>query len=113
MQDRARLKTKMTESFMDNESRFMVCIHCMTYNQSAYITDALNGFAMQQTDFPFVALIFDDASTDGEQGVIKKYLEEHFDHSVETEYKEWETEDANYTYARTNRTRTVSSWWLS
>ncbi len=78
----------------------MVCIHCMTYNQSAYITDALNGFAMQKTDFPFVALVFDDASTDGEQEVIKKYLDEHFDYSEETGYKQWETDDANYTFAR-------------
>ncbi len=85
---------------MDNESNFIVCIHCMTYNQSAYITDALNGFAIQKTDFPFVALVFDDASTDGEQEVIKKYLDEHFDHSEETGYKQWETDDANYTFAR-------------
>lgn len=80
--------------------QFIVSIHCMTYNHSAYITDALNGFAMQQTDFPFVALVFDDASTDGEQEVIRKYLDEHFDHSEETGYKQWETDDANYTFAR-------------
>ncbi len=85
---------------MENELRFMVSIHCMTYNQAAYITDALNGFAMQHTDFPFVALVFDDASTDGEQEVIRKYLDEHFDHSEETGYKQWETDDANYTFAR-------------
>lgn len=85
---------------MENELRFMVSIHCMTYNQAAYITDALNGFAMQRIDFPFLALVFDDASTDGEQEVIKDYLTAHFDHSEETGYKQWETEDACYTFAR-------------
>lgn len=45
---------------------YMVSISCMTYNQSAYITDALNGFAMQQTDSPFVAVLFYGASSNGE-----------------------------------------------
>lgn len=72
----------------------------MTYNQSAYITDAMDGFAMQQTNFPFVAVIVDDASTDGEQAVIKSYIEEHFDHTQKTGYREWETEDAFCTFAR-------------
>lgn len=86
------------ESMSGNE--FLVCIRCMTYNQSAYISDALNGFAMQQTNFPFLAVIVDDASTDGEQEVIKSYVEEHFDHSEKTGYREWETEDAHWTFAR-------------
>ena len=30
---------------------------------------------MQQTNFPFVCLVMDDASTDGEQDVIKKWME--------------------------------------
>lgn len=47
--------------------RLLVSIKCMTYNQSLYINDAMNGFVMQQTDFPFIAVIVDDASTDGEQ----------------------------------------------
>ena len=51
----------------------------MTYNQSPYISDALNGFVMQQTRFPYVCMIVDDASTDGEQGVIRNYMDEHVD----------------------------------
>ena len=39
----------------------------------------MNGFCMQKTDFPFVAIIIDDASTDGEPDVIRNYLEAHFD----------------------------------
>ena len=79
---------------------YLVSIHCMTYNQTAYITDALNGFAMQRTSFPFLALVMDDASIDGEQEVIKDYLAVHFDHSEETGFTQWETEDACYTFAR-------------
>ena len=51
----------------------------MTYNQVNYITDTMNGFVMQETSFPFVCIIIDDASTDGEPEVIKKYLDDNFD----------------------------------
>jgi glycosyltransferase involved in cell wall biosynthesis len=50
----------------------------MTYNHSSYITDAMNGFVMQQTTFPFVCTIIDDASTDGEQEVLRNYLNDFF-----------------------------------
>lgn len=58
---------------------FIVRAHCATYNHSAYITDTMNGFVMQQTDFPFVCTIMDDASTDGEQDVIRGFVEDNFD----------------------------------
>lgn len=85
---------------MVNTNIFFVSIICPTYNQSSYITDAMNGFVRQRTNFPFVAVIIDDASTDGEQEVIKSYIEEHFDHSEKTGYREWETEDAYLIFAR-------------
>lgn len=63
---------------MENE-KFLVCVNCMTYNQKEYITDAMNGFVMQRTTFPFLCVITDDASTDGEPEVIKNYLDGNFD----------------------------------
>lgn len=51
----------------------------MTYNQSAFICDTMNGFVLQKTDFPFVCTIIDDASTDGEPDVIERYVRENFD----------------------------------
>lgn len=61
------------------KQNYKVLVNCMTYNQSKYIEDALNGFAMQKTDFPFVCLVMDDASTDGEQEVIKAWMERECD----------------------------------
>jgi glycosyltransferase involved in cell wall biosynthesis len=55
----------------------------------------MEGFCMQQTNFPFVCLIMDDASTDGEPEVIKQYLNDHFD----TEWTK-ETDDYHLTVAR-------------
>ena len=52
------------------KQEYKVLVRCFTFNHSKYIEDTLNSFAMQQTNFPFVCLVIDDASTDGEQEVI-------------------------------------------
>lgn len=80
--------------------KFKVTVSCMTYNQSKYITDAMNGFTMQQTSFPFVCTIVDDASTDGEQEVIRKYVEDNFDFSEGSVAYHKETDYAHITYAQ-------------
>lgn len=76
-----------------NESKFMVYVSCMTYNQSSYIKVALDSFCAQQTDFPFICGIIDDASTDGESELLLKYLEEHFEFNNESWFKRDETQD--------------------
>lgn len=58
---------------------FLVHIACMTYNHESFIEDAMNGFVMQNTDFPFVAVIIDDASSDRTGDVITQYMSDHFD----------------------------------
>lgn len=65
-------------TYSDN-NQYLVGVRCYTFNQSCYITDTMNGFVMQQTDFPFVCCVVDDASADGEQEVIKRYVSENFD----------------------------------
>ena len=85
---------------MKNIPNFILCIRCWTYNHAPYIEEAMNGFCMQETKFPFIAVIMDDASTDGEQKVIRHYLKSNFDDSLVSGYQEWETEEANYIYAR-------------
>jgi glycosyltransferase involved in cell wall biosynthesis len=51
----------------------------MTYNHVSFIEDALKGFVMQKTNFPFIAVIVDDASTDGTASIIKQYEETYPD----------------------------------
>ncbi len=60
------------------DSDFMVHTRCMTYNQENYIEDAMTGFSMQQTNFPYVAVIIDDASTDHNADVIRNYMRQNF-----------------------------------
>lgn len=58
---------------------FKVCIRCFTFNHAQYIEDAMNGFVKQETDFPFVATIVDDASTDTTSQVISGFFNRYFD----------------------------------
>lgn len=58
---------------MASQYKYTVCIHCMTYNHEKYLADALEGFVMQKTNFPFVAVVIDDFSTDGAADVLRKY----------------------------------------
>lgn len=81
---------------------WMVYVSCMTFNHAPFIEDAMNGFTMQETNFPFVCAIVDDASTDGEQEVIKNYLNEHFDLEDKKIVRHEETDDYILTFARHN-----------
>ena len=60
---------------------YKVLVRCITYNHSKYICDALNGFAIQETEFPFICMVVDDASKDGSQDVIKRYSTDYCDMS--------------------------------
>lgn len=83
-----------------DQHNFLVSIVCLTYNQSTYISDALDGFVMQQSTFPFVIVVIDDVSTDGEREIIGAFLNDNFNQSKQTGYKKWDTDDAQWTFCR-------------
>ena len=51
----------------------LVAIHCMAFNHEPYIRECLEGFVMQKTNFRFVAIVHDDASTDRTADIIREY----------------------------------------
>ena len=58
---------------MNNQEQPMVTVWCLTYNQKNFIRDALDGFVMQRTNFPFEVIVHDDASTDGTTDIVCDY----------------------------------------
>ena len=67
---------------MDVKFNYKVCVKCITYNHAPYIENALQGFINQNTSFPFVVVVIDDASTDNAVSIIDDFI-----HSKFTPYK--------------------------
>lgn len=86
---------------------YRVYVRSCTYNQASYIVDCLNGVVIQQTNFPFVHHVIDDCSTDGEQEVIKAWIErecdletaEYYDNDICTITLAKNKSNPNYTIA--------------
>lgn len=53
----------------------LVSVVCTTYNHEIFIDDAIRGFLIQKTRFPFEIIIHDDASTDDTASVVKRYAD--------------------------------------
>lgn len=55
----------------------MVSICCTTYNHKPFITQAIESFLMQQTNFQFEIVIGNDCSTDGTAEILQSYKEKY------------------------------------
>ena len=64
---------------MSQSAKPLVSICCITFNHEKYIHDAIEGFLIQKTNFPFEIIIHDDASTDNTAQIIKEYERKHPD----------------------------------
>ena len=89
----------------DENNEILVSICCITYNHEPYIRDAIEGFLMQKTDFPFEVLIHDDASTDGTADIIREYETKYPDiikpiYQTENQYSKGIKISATYNYPR-------------
>ena len=61
------------QSWKGDDSKPVVSVCCVTYNHENYISDAMDGFLMQETDFPFEIIVRDDCSTDRTQKIVVCY----------------------------------------
>jgi glycosyltransferase involved in cell wall biosynthesis len=64
---------EIISGWLGDLSKPIISILCTTFNQQKYIEDAIRGFLIQVTDFPFEIIIHDDASTDETPNILKKY----------------------------------------
>ena len=51
----------------------VVTVLCTTYNHEPFIRNALHGFLIQRTTFPFRVVVHDDASTDQTAVIVREY----------------------------------------
>lgn len=51
----------------------LVSVKCLAFNQEKYIAQTLDGFLIQETDFPFEVIVHDDASTDKTADILREY----------------------------------------
>lgn len=59
--------------------QYKVAVQVLTYNQKDYIVQCLDSIVNQRTNFPFVAVVYDDASTDGTADIVRDYAERYPD----------------------------------
>jgi glycosyltransferase involved in cell wall biosynthesis len=67
-----RSQQDIVATWKDKEN-IIVSVICATYNQEAFVEDAIIGILMQETDFAFEIIIHDDASTDKTADIIREY----------------------------------------
>ena len=86
-------------SYMSNVkgNDIKVAIDCLVYNHEPYLLECLEGFVMQQTDFPFVAIVHDDASTDHSADIIREYAAKYPDiiHPIYETENQWRKADGS------------------
>jgi len=64
---------EIMQGWIGDVDKPVVSVSCSAYNHEKYIDDALKGFLIQKTKFPFEIVIHDDCSTDKTANIIKKY----------------------------------------
>ena len=72
-----KTEQEIMQNWKGNLDKPIVSVCCTTYNHGSYIAQAIDGFLMQETDFPFEILIRDDCSTDKTAQIVKKYAEQY------------------------------------
>jgi len=84
----AALKTEkeIISNWKNNRSKPLVSICLATFNQEKFVENALKGFLIQETSFPFEILINDDCSNDTTPLIIKKF-ETNYPNIIKTQYQ--------------------------
>ncbi len=71
-----KTEDEIMKNWKPGEQPLLSCC-CITYNHANFISQAIDGMLIQETDFPFEIIIHDDASTDGTVDIIKQYAKKY------------------------------------
>lgn len=72
-----KTEQEIIKNWKGNLSNPKVSICCITFMHENYISQALDSFLMQETNFPFEIIVRDDCSSDKTGEIIKKYQEKY------------------------------------
>jgi glycosyltransferase involved in cell wall biosynthesis len=64
---------------MITDQNLMVSVCCTTYNHKDFISQTIESFLMQETNFRYEIVVGDDCSTDGTTEILKSYKEKYPD----------------------------------
>ncbi len=59
------------------EKDYKVLVRCYTYNHAGIIKECLDGFAAQETIFPYACVVVDDCSTDNTPSDIQEWISDN------------------------------------
>jgi glycosyltransferase involved in cell wall biosynthesis len=74
---RLRPESDIMAGWQGDPAQPMVSVVCTAFNHEPYIEDAIKGFLIQETTFPFEIIIHDDASTDSTAAKIRAFQERY------------------------------------
>lgn len=82
----------------DNNAPIMVVVVCRTYNKSKHVRSSLSGVVSQKTNFRYIAVVYDDASTDGTAEIVKEFAKKYPDIIVPVLRQEnlWSKKDGSW-----------------
>lgn len=72
-----KFKRGVLSEWHSSSDKPLVSVCCTAYNHEKYIAQAIDGFIMQETNFPFEIIINDDCSLDSTKNIIVEYLEKY------------------------------------
>lgn len=72
-----RTEKEIMQNWKGDFAKPIVSVCTITYNHEQYISEAIDSFLMQETDFPFEIVIGEDCSTDGTRKIIEEYKENY------------------------------------
>ena len=61
----------------DLKNKPLVAIRTLVYNHETFLRDYFEGILMQKTNFPFIAIVHDDCSTDDSAKIIHEYANKY------------------------------------
>jgi len=72
---------------IDSNCKNLVSIFCLAYNHEKFISQTLESFLMQKTNFEYEIVIGEDCSTDSTRNIIDQYANKHSNIKIITDNK--------------------------